>query len=64
MKSKNIVLVAAILALITFIGFLSETEPQILFGYSVDIWIYRIAWLLLTVYFSVRYFNARKAEKE
>jgi hypothetical protein len=63
MKKKNIFLIAGILSLLVFVGFLSETEAKMLLGFSVSIWFYRIAWLLLTVSFLSTYFKMRKSEK-
>lgn len=64
MKSKYIFLVAGILGLLNFIGFMTETEAPDLFGYEMNIWVYRGAWLFMGVYFLLRYFKIRKAEKE
>jgi hypothetical protein len=64
MNKKRIFLIAGILALITFIGYLGETEPQRLFGYSVSIWVYRIAWLFLTISCFLNYSRLKKSEKD
>ncbi|MDP5121025.1 MAG: hypothetical protein NWQ46_05490 [Spirosomaceae bacterium] len=64
MRNKYIFLVVAILALFNFVGFMTETEAPDLFGYQINIWVYRGAWLFMTIYFATRYFNMRKAEKK
>ncbi len=64
MRNKYIFLVAAVLSVINFIGFLSETEPQNMFGYDINIWVYRMIWLIATTYFSIRFYRMYKAEKE
>jgi len=64
MNKKNLSLIAGILALLVFIGFLGETGPKSFFGYSLNIWFFRIAWLFIAVTSFMRYFQARKSEKE
>ncbi|MFT6205876.1 MAG: hypothetical protein ACJA1O_003501 [Spirosomataceae bacterium] len=64
MKNKNIFLIVGILALFNFIGFMTETVAPTLFDYEINIWVYRGAWLFMTVYFLMRYFKMRKSEKE
>ena len=63
MKKRNLFLIAGILALFTFIGYLSETEPKSLFGITLNIWFHRIAWLIVTVGFLGNYFKMRKQDK-
>jgi len=60
MNKNNLHLAAAILSLLVFIGFLGETDPKTLFGFSINIWVYRVAWLVITASFFMRYFKARK----
>ena len=64
MNKKYLYLIAGVLALMTFVGFLGESEPMTLFGFSVNIWIYRVAWLVLTISCFRSYFRLRKAESE
>lgn len=64
MNRKNLSLIVAILALINFISFMAATEAPNFFGYEMSIWVYRGAWLFMTIYFATRYFIMRKAEKE
>ena len=63
MSSKNLYLIAAIITTLVFIGYMIEPGPHVLFGYSINIWIVRIAWLLIAVTNFVQYFKLRKAEK-
>ena len=63
MKKRNLFLIAGILALINFIGYLGETEPKSLFGISLNIWFHRIAWLIVTIGFLENYFKMRKQEQ-
>lgn len=63
MKNKYILLIVGIVTLLNFTGFMTETDAPDLFGYEVNIWVYRIAWLFMTIYFFTRYYKVRKAEK-
>jgi len=63
MNQNNLRLFAGILSLLIFIGFLGETGPKDFFGFSISIWVYRIAWLFLTIFFFMNYFKMRKAGK-
>lgn len=64
MNKKYVSLITGILALMVFIGFMGETGPKTLFGFSVSIWLYRIAWLFLTITFFSRYYKLKKLEEE
>jgi len=64
MKNKNIFLVVGILASTVFIGYLGESEPHSLFGLSVNVWVIRVAWLLISVSNFAKYFKIRKLERE
>lgn len=64
MNRKNLYLFAGILTLFVFIGFLSETDSQELFGYPISVWVFRGAYLLLTISFFTKYFEMKKAEKQ
>ncbi|MFK8165543.1 MAG: hypothetical protein AB8H12_24055 [Lewinella sp.] len=63
MKKRNLFLIAGVLALISFIGYMGETEPQDMFGFELNIWFHRIAWLIITIGFLGNYFKMRKLEK-
>lgn len=63
MSKKNLYLVAGILTAVVFIGYLGESGPKEMFGYSVNIWIIRLAWLATTVGILGNYYQLRKAEK-
>ena len=64
MNKKNLFLIAGIVASIVFIGNLTETEPKIFFGYSVNRWIIRIGWLLFAFSNFANYLKIKKSEKE
>lgn len=63
-SNKNLFLVAGIVTAFAFIGNLGEVEPHLLFGYSVNIWIVRLFWLIITVSNFTNYFEIKKAEKK
>lgn len=63
MNKKNLFLVAGILALITFIGYLTESEPKEMFGFYINIWIMRIGWLFLTISFFSSYLKLKNLDK-
>lgn len=63
MSRKNLFLIAGILALLVFVGYLSESGPHKLFGYSINIWIVRLAWLLITISNFANYFKLKNEEK-
>lgn len=62
MNGKNIHLTLAILASLVFIGYLSESEHY-MFGYSINMWIVRIIWLIIAVNSFIQYFKIKKKEK-
>ena len=62
MKSKNLYLFGGILALLVFAGFMGESGPKSMFGMSVNIWVFRIAWLLITISFFRNYYKMKKLE--
>jgi len=64
MKTINVSLITGILALIVFIGFMGETDAKPLFGFSVNIWVYRLAWLFIAITFLTKYFRMKQSEKE
>lgn len=57
---RNLFLAAAILALLVFIGYMTEAGPYQLFGREVSIWVVRVAWLLLAVANFMQYWRARE----
>jgi len=63
MKNKNLYLIVGILTLLVFIGFLSETGPKDFFGYPINIWVFRLAYLCMTIFFFNTYFKMKKLEK-
>lgn len=64
MNKKNLFLIAGIASIIIFIGYLGESEPITIFGLSINIWIVRLAWLLITISNFLNYFKIKKSEKE
>jgi hypothetical protein len=63
MNRKNLFLIGGILALILFIGYLSESGPVDLLGFSINIWIIRVAWLFIAITNFNNYQKIRRAEK-
>lgn len=63
MKNKTLFLVAGIITLIVFIGYLSESGSHSIFGYSINIWIVRSTWLLLSILNFATYFKLKRNEK-
>jgi hypothetical protein len=64
MKNKNLYLIVAIISALVFIGYLSETEPKTLLGFAVNIWVYRIAWLLITISFFMNYLKMKNIDNQ
>ncbi len=62
MNNKNFCLILGILGTLLFIGYLDESEHS-MFGYSINIWVVRIAWLIIAVTNFINYFKMKKAEK-
>jgi len=62
MKKQHLFLIAGIVASITFIGYLSETNPKSLFGVTLNIWFHRLAWLIIAFGFFGTYFRMKKQE--
>lgn len=63
MNKKILYLIAGIVAFVVFIGYLGESEPHEMFGYSVNIWVMRMAWLFVSVANFSNYIKIRKSEK-
>ncbi len=63
MNRKNLFLIAGILTLIIFVGYLSEPGPHELFGFSINIWIVRLAWLLIAILNFANYFKLKNPKK-
>lgn len=62
---KNLYLVLTILSAMNVVyTFLSDADAGDFFGFQVDIWVYRLLWLLFTALFFKTYFNLRKASTE
>ena len=64
MNNKNLYLFAGILTFLVFIGYLSEPYPHKIFGYSINIWIVRLAWLLMTISNFSIYIKMKKSENK
>ncbi len=60
MKKGNLLLIAGILASLVFIGYLGESEPHTMFGYSINIWIVRLAWFVIAASNILGYMKMRK----
>ncbi len=63
MNNKKFCLILGILGTLLFLGYLGEPEHS-MFGFSINIWIVRIAWLIIAVTNFINYFKMKKAEKE
>jgi len=63
MNNKNLFLIVGIITFLVFIGYLSEPGPHSMFGFSINIWIVRLAWLLIAISNFANYFKLKKAEK-
>ncbi len=64
MNNKILFLIAGIITSLVFIGYLGESEPHKLFGYSINIWIVRLAWLIITISNFANYFKLKKIKKK
>ncbi|MDF1697580.1 MAG: hypothetical protein P1U56_17175 [Saprospiraceae bacterium] len=64
MKKSTLYLIVSALSVLVFIGYLSESGQKSLFGMSVSIWVYRVAWLVMVIAFFMRYREVKKAESE
>lgn len=57
---KNLYLILGILSTINFVySFFGNAISAEFFGFQVDIWVYRLIWVLLTTLFFRTYFNLR-----
>jgi hypothetical protein len=63
MNRKNLFLIGGVLALVLFIGYLGESGPVDLLGFTVNIWIIRLAWLFIAIANFNNYQKIRRAEK-
>ena len=59
MNTKRILLIGGIVSVVVFLSSLTESDPTILFGYSINPWFVRAFWLLNTFII----FNAYKTIK-
>ena len=64
MNHKTLFLIFGIISFLVFIGYLSEPGPHTMFGYAINIWIVRLAWLIIAVSNFANYFKLKKTEKE
>lgn len=63
MNKKNLFLIAGILSFLVFVGYLSEPGPHNLFGFKINIWIVRIAWLFIAISNFANYFKFKNTNK-
>ena len=63
MNKKILFLIAGIVSFIVFIGYLGESEPHKMLGYSINIWVVRLIWLVVSVSNFTNYFKIKKSEK-
>lgn len=62
---KNLYLILTILSAVNLVyTFFSDAANGDFFGFQVDIWTYRLVWVLFTALFFKTYFNLRKASTE
>ena len=62
---KNLYLILTILSAVNLLyTFFSDATNGDFFGFQVDIWTYRLVWVLFTALFFKTYFNLRKASTE
>jgi hypothetical protein len=62
---KNLYLILTILSAVNVVyTFFSDATNGDFFGFQVDIWTYRLVWVLFTALFFKTYFNLRKASTE
>jgi hypothetical protein len=62
MRSSWLFLLAGVLSAIVLVGYLLEQEPQSLFGTTVNIWVIRLAYLVMTLTYFGIFFERRKIE--
>ncbi|MCF6298193.1 MAG: hypothetical protein L3J08_09480 [Flavobacteriaceae bacterium] len=63
MNNKKLFLIASIITFAVFIGYLTEPGPHSMFGYSINIWFVRFAWLIISVTNITNYLKLRKSER-
>jgi len=61
MNKKNLFLIAGILSILVFLGYLAEPGPIELLGAKINIWVIRVAWFLIAASNLVSY-NKLKQE--
>lgn len=62
--NKNITLFAAIITTLVFIGYLTEPGPYPMFGYSINIWFVRLAWLIIAFVNIANYIKLKNTGKK
>lgn len=64
MNKKTLYLITGILGLVVFIGYLGEPGPKKLLGLSLNIWVFRLGWLLVCVVNLRNYWKIRQSEQQ
>jgi hypothetical protein len=64
MNKKNLNLLGGIFMSLKFISKLFDTEPETLFGFSVNIWVLTIMYLIAAISFFGNYYELKKNEKK
>ncbi len=64
MNNKNLYLFGGILSALVFIGYLSESEPHEMFGFAINIWFIRLAWLIIAISNFANYKKAKIPKKQ
>jgi hypothetical protein len=64
MNKKVFLLIGGIISLLVFIGSMTESEPKIFFGYSINAWFVRVFWLFNTLLILNAYRTIKKSEKK
>ena len=64
MNKKVFLLIGAIISLVVFIASMTESEPEIFFGYSINVWFVRAFWLLNTVIIFSAYRTIKHTENK
>ena len=63
MNKKVFILIGGIISLLVFIDPMTESEPESLFGFSINAWFVRAFWFLNTFVIFYAYRTIKQAEK-